>query len=291
MTSSTTASFAPLTEILADLLKTHRVISHPDCPFSYHLTPGGISGLVVVGGENASGKSYVCKALARYVYDEHKVEPMIASMGARVQEGMLRAFTYGQENDQATSAVSLRVCLKALGALEQRLEQGAKGAFAVLDEPDMGLSEGFAYAFGKVIAEHVNKLPKQGWGLMLVSHSRELVRGLRDHLDFTASFLATGQAQDMDHWLTHIQTHTADDLLNLTETGHQRRRKVDDILQALKEARKAQEAPAKVARQEDEGDMLEYALGDRVLLDAQGRPVFRDAEHARRALRGMRKSR
>lgn len=202
-------------DLVNDLVENTHLLSHPECPFSFH-SEAGNGKVVVLAGDNATGKSLLVSMMASRAYHDHGVEPMTVSMVARTQSGMLRAFTYGSEDYRATSEVSMGVALKALKHMPTRLEETGN-AMVILDEPDVGLAEVYAYAFGQKVGQAVNALPvKAKWNLVVVSHSREMIRGLADTLERAPTFVHTDIPMTLDDWCankTRRSTQELDDML------------------------------------------------------------------------------
>ena len=228
--SRTRSPLPPLPALIHSLLEDRAVLNDPATPFAFRLQEGHGS-VVAMAGENASGKSLLAQMVAGCAYHDHGVEPMVVSVQARTSEGMLRAFTYGSEQERATGEVSLSVALKALDGLAQRMgPNGAGQALAILDEPDLGLSESYAHAFGLLIAQKAAKLPARGWGLMVVTHSRALMRGLRTGLGQDPTFIHAGGCLTLDEWLQCPPGHTVEDLLSLPLRARARAAEVRSIL-------------------------------------------------------------
>lgn len=219
----------PVVDLLRGLVANHSVLSHADCPFSYYFQPGWEQ-VAVLAGDNATGKSFLMGAAGSRAYYDHGIEPMIVSMTARTSEGMMRVFSYGRENGRATGEVSTRVAFSALGAIPDRLKI-QRNALVVLDEPDVGLAEGFAYAFGQMLGQRINELEGNQWGVLLVSHSRELVRGLNDTLRARPSFAHTQTPKTLDEWVNDTPRYSAEALEQMFENARERSTQVRQIQQ------------------------------------------------------------
>lgn len=230
----------PIAKLVTNLIADTHLLSHTKCPFSYHLQPGH-GQVLVVAGDNASGKSLVASIAAARAYYDHGVEPMTVSMTARTSSGMLRAFTYGGEDYRATGEVSLNVSFKALDAIPDRLGKGPSArALAILDEPDVGLTEGFSYAFGQKLAQKINALPAgKRWNVLLVSHSREMVRGLADTLTQAPSFLHTDTPLTLDDWCAQRPRKSVAELEAMLKRAGEQIKQIRGILDEREEAKPA----------------------------------------------------
>ncbi len=129
----------------------------------------------LVTGENASGKSFLTRGVAEKLRAAHpKMEVIPITMNGRSRSGIERLAIWGDESRQSTGRLSVRAVLGALGTCRAR----AHDHVLVLDEPDIGLAESYAGALGDYLAAFVEDMPVHTRGLVVVTHSRPLVRGL-----------------------------------------------------------------------------------------------------------------
>jgi len=205
----------------------------PDVPLTARVTPSedASSKVAVIVGSNASGKSLGIRILAAQL-NRDKIEPLQVSMKYRTDAGIARAFMYGPFGDasHSTGAVSL---VAIQGALRTARSREEKPCWVLLDEPDVGLSEDFAYPLGEHLASCANEgLGPRCDGLVVVTHSRELVRGLTERLVTPAHFVHVDpQPQTLAEWLTTRRTRTVEDLVNLNAYATDLHRKVTRILE------------------------------------------------------------
>lgn|SRR5574338_615911 len=142
-------------------------------PIPVHRTHGR-GNFVVVVGENASGKSFLRRILTA-LCREADIEMMPISMEGRGGEyGGLRGFIYGDETWQSTGENSSVTVLTGIRTCEGR----EKPHVIFWDEPDLGLSDGWAAGMGQALCTFAKDLPKMTYGAIVVSHSRALVREL-----------------------------------------------------------------------------------------------------------------
>jgi hypothetical protein len=127
--------------------------------------------LVVITGDNASGKSLFRKIL-HLNYQDQKITLVNTSQQGRSESGIVRAMMYGSEADEATGAISTKVFLKAI-------ETGKLGKYpmAILfDEPEIGCSEEVQMAMGIKLAS--SYLDMKVDCTYIISHSRQLLKQL-----------------------------------------------------------------------------------------------------------------
>lgn len=137
------------------------------CPLAHE---AGNPRVVLITGSNAGGKSFFAKAIASYLHHEYPkaVEVISVSMGMRTSPGMHRVFMFGEESRDSTGKISLRAVLGGLNTCRGRENQHV----LVLDEPDIGLSEGYRAGLGDLLTGFARDLPEHTRALIVVTHSR-----------------------------------------------------------------------------------------------------------------------
>ena len=107
----------PATGTLADALATtcaDTALFGPSGPCPLRLEPhSGAPRVVLVTGENASGKSLVCRFLGKAARDLG-IDVVPLGMDLRTAQGMQRAVVYGHEGNRSTGQVSMRAALTGL---------------------------------------------------------------------------------------------------------------------------------------------------------------------------------
>lgn len=129
----------------------------------------GKARILLITGDNASGKSLCCKYL-RQLIREDKVEVMDGGMHRRTTSGFERAFMYGDENRDSTGNLSMKFVRTGLRTCASRETPHV----LMLDEPDVGLSEGYQAALGEMLAGFAKDLPEMTT-LVIVTHARSIV--------------------------------------------------------------------------------------------------------------------
>jgi predicted ATPase len=148
--------------------------------------------LVVIVGDNASGKSFVVRAVESFVTRDGALS-VSTSIRERAREGMQRVFMYGEERTQSTGATTTNWIISAF---ENNLAR-PNGCILSLDEPELGLSDGYARAMGELIGQRSRSVPRLCGGVMLVTHSRSLVRGLIEGAGVEPSFVVVGSSEPL----------------------------------------------------------------------------------------------
>jgi hypothetical protein len=188
-------------------------------PFYAAMTPGAPR-LAVLVGDNASGKSLLVRVLSAGLREK---DAMAVSVSIRERTGaglgemarMAQAFMFGDEGDQSTGATSIQV---VQNALENNLDR-KDGCLLILDEPEMGLAEGYSHALGQYIAQQSKTMPRKCGGVIVVTHSRALVRGVKAGLGRNPTFVVTGTAPvekpSVSKWLARTDEYDIETLLAL----------------------------------------------------------------------------
>jgi hypothetical protein len=201
-------------------------------PLDARLTRGDPhSKVLLLTGSNASGKSFAIRVLAAWLNDSKpRVEPLQISMKYRTMQGMHRIFMYGALQDDTNSTGS--VSMVALEGGIRTAKERETPCWLMLDEPDTGLSEDFGYAMGQYIAEYANSgLGPKCRGLVVVTHSRELVKGLRETLKQEPHFAHVGTPTlSLQEWLEGAHRRSMSELLGLSKKSVETYRKVQKVL-------------------------------------------------------------
>ncbi len=203
-------------------------------PLHLTLEPGDPeSGVFLLVGDNASGKSLFVRLLATWL-NEDKVEPLQVSMKYRTSSGMHRVFMFGDDSTESTGAVSMHAIQGGLNTCQSRLDP----TWLMLDEPDIGLAEGYCLALGEYLARFGNDLSGDGRkALGVVTHSKPLIQGMVKHLAHRPHFLVAGARHTgftLEQWLADKSPRGLDELMSLNDRAHQTFRAVQQVLDGKK---------------------------------------------------------
>lgn len=204
-------------------------IFHPDPNFDN--TPAleaylheGSCPLIVVTGDNASGKSLV-RRIITMTHQKGNAECIHLSQQGRSTGGIIRAFVYGAEDEESTGYNSAGVVLKAIKTSHGRKEKHS----IFFDEPDIGLSDNYAAAVGIKIREFVLNPPKHLFAVFVVSHRKVLIEQL---VSCDPWQLRMGDSPPLSQWLN--APVVPGDLEKLRELGIERWRRIQAYLRNLK---------------------------------------------------------
>lgn len=192
--------------------------------------------ILLITGENASGKSLAFRLIAQLAQD-HGVEALTLSIRERTGDGtfemahMRRAMIYGSETTSSTGAVSARVVQGGFHNLANRTQPALLG----LDEPEIGLSDGYAEALGEYIGTQAKNLGGNACGVVVVTHSRRLAEGMVRGLGADPTMLAmlpkdAQECRSVAGWISSRETRSIDELLTLKDTSLERFRQMQAIL-------------------------------------------------------------
>lgn len=165
-------AFSPLAAITA-VNGTYIFGEDSPCPIS--IEPGRLERVWVISGENAGGKSLFCKAVEGLVRSSSEeagtpIEVMRVGMDRRTSSGIERALMFGDESRQSTGMLSVSCLLSGLETSRNRTNPH----WLILDEPDIGVGEGYRAAVGELFAEFSQNLPENALGFVIVTHAREI---------------------------------------------------------------------------------------------------------------------
>lgn len=211
-------------------------------PFKNHGTAipfvrgeGGSGKLIVVTGENASGKSFF-RRIVRGLCRRAEIECIHISMEARSGDGSsfggLRPFVYGDENQQSTGENSAGTVLGGI-----RTCQGRDNAHVMVwDEPDLGLSDGWAAGMGEAIAAFAREPGKHTKAIVLVTHRRALIAPL---LEAPHHYLHLGDKDGPKTLTAWFEKPVVPrDITQLREESHKRWKKIQTILNEVEKRAK-----------------------------------------------------
>ncbi len=208
------------------------LMTDAESPFSARFTEGDRR-ITLILGDNASGKSLVFRLIGQMA-NRHGILPATVSIrersgaGSSGMEGMRRMFMFGDEAEQSTGATSLQAVLDGLSSLERD-----KPSILGLDEPEMGLSDGYARALGEMIGMRATTPPVSSCGIVVVTHSRSLVAGLRKGLDADPGIVWTsGEHASLDEWIANPDERTVRELLDLKDLGVERWRSLQSLMRS-----------------------------------------------------------
>ena len=143
----------------------------------YHRVEGK-GPLVVVIGENASGKSFLRRVIGSVCmhFCKPKIEFMGLSMEGRRNTSFnpWMTFVYGDESYESTGVNSVDTVLTGIETCRKRETPHV----IFWDEPDLGLSEGYAAGLGEKIRDFAIDPPKHTVAAFIVTHRRALVEAL-----------------------------------------------------------------------------------------------------------------
>jgi hypothetical protein len=203
-----------------------------DTPFGGKLYAGDPRVLLVVG-ENASGKSLLFRVIAAFAKRDHNLTGITISIrertgaGTREMSGMMRVFMFGDEEEQSTGATSANV---VEAGFHNAGRDGGK-TLLMLDEPEIGLSDGYARALGAFIAQKTIEIGQGTHGIVIVTHNRPLVQGFLEAFGAAPTFINLGgQQTDLKGWLKVVEQRSVEDLLQLRAVAGERRKAVQALI-------------------------------------------------------------
>lgn len=229
--------FVSLAQVVADICEGHKLFNNEKSPFTASLEKNDFDDVVVVAGPNASGKSLIVKILEASLKRNFNHTHITVSIRERAGTGLdgmagfKRTMMFGDEAGHSTGAVSASTMENAFSNVSNPDRHANQ--ILMLDEPEMGLSEGYCVAMGQLIAENVIKARESGCfkGLVLVTHNKELVKSLISYLKGKPAFASTSsKVKSIDEYLSTREVFTSEDLLQLKAKSRDGHNDVDRIL-------------------------------------------------------------
>ncbi len=228
-----------LVTLVKDMLDRILLFNEADYPFSYHLKPAAASKLLLVTGDNCSGKSLFVSILQAWGREHFQTQPINVSIvertgaGSYESSGLRRTMMFGDESEQSTGATSFGVVKRAFHNVNTYAEDG-KRPILLLDEPDFGLSEGYAAALGAYIAQQTHVLHADVAGVVVVSHSRPLAQALAAG-KCAPSFLHTQKPMTLKAWLKTPEVRTVEELATLSARQQECRVAISRLMSQIRQ--------------------------------------------------------
>lgn len=213
-----------LKDLVCELTETFTYFcgDNPPCPY-FKVLGYPRTRLVVVAGDNASGKSLFGKVLRAYCSHYKQGEVIYSSMELRTGGGIERAFMYGSEASFSTGMNTVENILGAVGTSSNR----DKSHLLLFDEPDIGLSESYQIAVGQYLNKYL-KRKTQCRGMVVITHSKLLVQHLVAGKN-TPHFVYFGkEGKNLKRWLEEEPKPV--DLEYLHEQGIERFRAINKLM-------------------------------------------------------------
>ena len=134
-----------------------------------HLQPGH-DRLLVITGENATGKSLLRRILQQLSRDD-KVEAMAISPEYRQMGGIARAFVFGDETYEASGQIACHVVTTAI-----RTSKGRETPhIIILDDVDVGLSDNASAGVAEAIVAYCNEPGPHLGFVTVITHRKPIL--------------------------------------------------------------------------------------------------------------------
>ncbi|VTU42836.1 MULTISPECIES: ATP-binding cassette domain-containing protein [unclassified Variovorax] len=190
--------------------------------------------LHLVIGDNGAGKSFLVQVLSAYARSDD-CTPLQISMAYRTRAGIERAFMYGSDEDHSTGLNSIGVVRRAISSMQG---WGSKAHIALFDEPDTGLSDRYAHPLGALIAQFATAPADGTKGVLIITHSRALVRGALGVLEQgghepSVAFVGS-RYSSLDQFLGETAPATVEEMLEVEGSAHTTWRCISKMLEPRK---------------------------------------------------------
>lgn len=186
--------------------------------------------LILIAGDNVSGKSFVSRMFSLYFKKRENVEAIRVGMDTRCEGGMARVFiTAGLETSQSTGANSSHTVKGAFNTSKNREHDHV----IILDEPEIGLSKSYQRAMTAYMAQCFAAKSDKLLGLILTTHSAEVVKGLSG---FNPTFVWLGdEPVTMDDFVAgRLPERSVEDFLKLVSASSELRGRINKALSEAK---------------------------------------------------------
>jgi len=187
--------------------------------------------LLVVLGENASGKSFF-RRITQSLCQKAEVECMGLSMEGRrsIAHKPWLAMVYGDEMHDSTGYNSASVVTTGIRTCRSR----TTAHVIFWDEPDLGLSDNGAAGVGVALQEFLQDPPTSTLAAIVVTHSKSLVQPL---VTLKPHYLYLGEGDiplTVEDWLKSPTAPRHPD--EILKKGRERYRLIEGVLQSRRKA-------------------------------------------------------
>lgn len=223
------SSTSTLLDVILDLDYFHEDGDEPPA-IPFHRVDGE-GKVVVIVGDNASGKSF-CRRIVQAVCQKAQVECIPISVEGRRKVSYMPwlSMVYGDEEYEATGVNSTHTVLSGITT-----SKGRETPHIIFwDEPDLGLSEGWAAGVGQKFCAFAQDPPEHLRAAFIVSHSRALIREMLPAKPFYLHLGVSAEEapQTIQDWVERPVSPR--DPEKLPEMSRQRFKKIQRILGKVK---------------------------------------------------------
>jgi hypothetical protein len=197
--------------------------------------------VAVITGDNAAGKSFVTRIYSQLARENEKnLECIHLSMSKRAGNdgsyGMVRAMMFGDESRESTGTISSHVIKMAFKTGAERDHKN----IIIIDEPDIGLSDGYHKAVGQFIAQECLAMKDATVGAIIVTHARKIVQEIIASCSTALVQVSdhNGNIQHFGDWLENgPPDHSLEDFVNLQHNAHQRFKLIQSHMNEVESSR------------------------------------------------------
>ncbi len=205
------------------------------------------SNVLLVYGDNATGKSFLAKALSSFAISHMedqsvKLECIHLSMNKRTggdfTSAITRSMMFGSEDERSTGQISAHIIKMAFKTAASRDSSN----MIIIDEPDIGLSESYHAAIGEYISDRISEISNYTIGVVIVTHSR----GIAEEIFFRCNPCIANVAQSSDDfqpiedWFANgPRKHSVAEFESLNDRAGERFRQISSYMRDLKARKKS----------------------------------------------------
>lgn len=220
-----------------DYVMKNTNFGYEDFPISFNMIEKGEKKLLLVIGDNAEGKSLITSKMMNYANQHSDINGYNIGMQARTRSGIEKTFVYGNENISSTGFVTVLAVTGGVRNCINHSKDSNHQMMLVLDEPTLGLSDRYERPMGEYIANTIkeNKDVDKFKGIILVTHSKELVRSLIANNVKPTIVHVGDEIKTLNDWLNSTNHATLEELLGLYDKGNTKKRSVKEFFKNNKQ--------------------------------------------------------
>lgn len=157
--------------------------------------------LVLLTGDNSSGKSLIRKQMGYYIkrlYPDMKYNPVIAtSMEHRTGTFPSLSALSGMFRDMPCEATSMATYSNIKQIFNMASDTTGGKRYFIIDEPEIGLSKECQAGLCNYLKSVIPSVLENTYGIMIITHSELIVNSLKED----AEFIHLGKEMGVEEWL------------------------------------------------------------------------------------------
>lgn len=232
-----------LFSLITGMKKNCSLYTEKECKFPFTMdVKNQNSKVVIITGDNASGKSLLLKVLKNYAKKTFNIKSIMVSLKEQLnplgvdQTEQRRMVCLKDDLNYSTGVSSVESVKRSFDIMKKWTQDS--DTIILLEEPEIGLAQGYEYALGQFIAENTlkEKDNEAFSGLIIITHSKNVMKGILEQ-GVEPIFINMGKDFiSMENWLNIDDKKTVGQLLELLKPNKYKTEEIQVLSHKLKKA-------------------------------------------------------